>query len=251
MANLITLRNSALGNNGQSAASTTIVFTVPANAQTGDLSICCVDLNSAVATFSGVPAGYVLLRGLDVAAATFECALYYKFLPGVPGSTSTDAGGTATFTSSSVKCIGIMVVLALPDGLPFDVNALATSGSTNTVITAPSVTTVHQNDFILEFFVGHTATVVNVAGTLSGALTSIGYSSTNFAAAANLSMQAAYITNAAAVPGSFGGQTATYVTTNPQQLSYTIGITPQLAGLPQNYQQMKVPDGMSTSEKIK
>lgn len=237
-------RDFVLANNGQSATSANIVFTGTGAAQVGDLAIVLIDVNSTTATVSSVPTDWLLNRGLDVAAGTFEMAIYTKIL------TAGDIGGTATWTmNSSLKCIGLMVIVSNEDqSTPLEPITLATSGSTNVVITAPAITTHYVNEFIIEFFVGHTPLLTNALATLSGELTEIGYCSTNFTGAPNLSVQVAYVTAGAPTPGIYGSGTATYVNTNPQQGSYTLAVRDTENSTPGNIGHWVRSGNMSRSE---
>lgn len=240
-------------NDGITAATANVPFAIPANAMTGSIAIFCFNANSGTATLLTVPTDCILVRGPDASGSNNETWVYKKILPGTLGSASTDANTTITFVlSSTFRTVGVAAIISgEEDSFPIETTANLASAVTNTVITAASLTAARQNMLILEFLSGRTATTVNTAPTLSAALTHLDYASTNFAGAVNLSMECAYRTALTNVPGSYGGDTATYTNTNTNQETSTIAVVPVLNTLPNNYQYVKVGDGMSTGERVK
>lgn len=224
------IRASALANNGQTAASTSCNFTVPAGAMAGDLMVAAFSLNGAAQSINSVASGWTALSSLNAAGTTMRASVYYKIAPGGIGSTSTDAGNAANFgLSGSIKSCGVMAVLYGSNfSRIFDTNTVAGSATSGATLTAPAITTRWPETFILEFFMGHTTTTVNTAGTLSANITAINFASTNFAGAVNLSAEACYKTTTATPDGTFGSDTTTHTNSDNARVTYSIAILPEL-----------------------
>lgn len=237
----------SLGNNGQSATAATVAMTPHASAVAGDTAIASFDASSGSVTVTVTPAGWKLQSGPDKSSTVNEAWVYTKILQ------PADLGASASWTiSSSSRCCGIMDIFRGVDTyLLLDNLATANSAVSSTVLTAPNVVIARSNVFIYEVFSGRTATTINTSPTPSAAVTVTSFSSTGYVGAANLSMTGAYRTVTPTTGGTYGSDTMTYTNTNTNKVTYTMGLIPISAPNQNNYEFMKVGDGMSTSERIR
>lgn len=245
--------STAIANNGQSVTSATVALTMPAGALTGDRAMVAINAATGTGAFTTIPAGWELLLPPVLSGTVDECWIFSRLCQGVQGATSTDAGVTFTWTFTVVqKCLGVLDLITGGDTTnPFNIQGSANSNTTNTVLTAPTITTKINNGFIYEVFSGRTATVANAAGTPSASITASAFASTNYAAAPQLSLQTAFRTTNQAAAGSVGGDTMTYTTTNTNQVTYTMNLVGYRGQMLNNYEFFRVPDGISMSEKIR
>lgn len=225
----VAFRANALGNSGQSVTNANVPIVIPASAQGGDVAFVSITAATGTGVFNTVPAGWYVVPGTPVLSGTVdEVWSFTHTMTGTVGTTSPEAGTTVTWIFSvAQKCIANMDVFSGVDpSSTFDAVASASSTTTNTVLTTPTMTPKSANCLIYEVFSGRTAATTNASGTLSALLTSAGFVSTNFPALPNLTQQTAYRTTNQTAPASTGGDTATYVTTNTNQVTLTISVQP-------------------------
>jgi len=205
---------SAQANNGITAATTNVPFTIPASptAKAGQLALAAIFVNNNLGV-STVPAGWTLLFGPINQSTTASGFIYYKVL------TPADINTTATWVlNATQRPVGVMEAF---DGV--DVTAFlqqVTLGDpqnnnnvASTSIVAPAVTTRLPNELVVDFWTDRVASSTTSSTlTVPGTHTALGFSGTAFASAGiQTSIRAGYLTPVASsvAAKSYGTYTAT------------------------------------------
>lgn len=209
----------AQSNNGQTSATLTATFTIPASAQAGDTALLVVTQNTGANTFTP-PSGWTTLRSGDFAATSLEGALFGKDLAaGEPGSSiSVTASATSRFP-------GVLLVFRGTQLSSVTVTA-ATSTTSSTTLTSPSITTTVDNSFIVNFWISRTSNAAP-AGTITVPAnhTADTASTTAFTTSPNDIVQTSHLTTPG-LAGSYGGQNATASLAASHAVIYTIAVPP-------------------------
>jgi hypothetical protein len=219
----------ALANNGITAATTAINFTLP-TLQEGDLIIAFPTTNSSATLITASPSGSTLLGSPAYAGAnplaqgtTSEGWVYWK------RAKAADSGAAFNFTlDGSGRCPGTLAVFRGVADQPTLIEAATSSAAaTNTTQNAPAVTSVSANAWIVNLLSGRVASgtipTITKPGTHTAPATS--YCATNFTTTgANLVCGHYYLTTPGAA-GSYGTYAYTFGATSTAVM-FSLALTP-------------------------
>jgi hypothetical protein len=225
----IIVSGTSLGNNGLSAAASTIGMQVPFSAHIGDVALASFDCSGAL-TVTAVPGGWTLVAGPIANGGLFSGWLYYLIVG------AGDIGSNFTWTfSGSQRPTGVLQTLSGVDTTNFLANiADLTNGNgpTATALIAPAVTTRVDQSWVLNFWMIRLASgTVGSTIAVPGTHTSLGFSNTAFSVSGiQTSIRAGRLTTPG-VAGSYGTYTATAGSTG-NYISFSIPLAPLPPTLP-------------------
>ena len=167
------------------------------------------------------PTDWSLLQGPQTSASNLTSKLFAKKL------VSGDPGSTVSFTSSSggARTVMAYAIIQNADLLSEVVSTQAAASNTTTTITAPTVTTVEADCFIVTFFIARATITSPLAISPSGSQTEDAESNTNLGTSPNLAMSVNHANSNSGAPGSYGGFSATTSNTMTHAHSFTVAIT--------------------------